>query len=90
MKNLKELSTKYRGYLLLVLLALLVAAPLLGFKNSTIRIFCRILMYCTLAGSLNIINGYSGQMSLGHAGFSVSARIPRRSRWRVFLLQSLG
>ena len=26
-------------------------------------------MYCTLAGSLNIINGYSGQMSLGHAGF---------------------
>ncbi len=69
MKNLKELSTKYRGYLLLVLLALLAAAPLLGFKNSTIRIFCRILMYCTLAGSLNIINGYSGQMSLGHAGF---------------------
>ena len=69
MKNLKELSTKYRVYLLLMLLALLVVIPLLGFKNSTIRIFCRILMYCTLAGSLNIINGYSGQMSLGHAGF---------------------
>lgn len=69
MKTIKELSVKYRPYLFLLLLALLAALPLLGFKNSSMRIFCRILMYCTLAGSLNTINGYSGQMSLGHAGF---------------------
>ena len=69
MKTIKELSVKYRPYLFLLLLALLAALPMLGFKNSSMRIFCRILMYCTLAGSLNTINGYSGQMSLGHAGF---------------------
>ena len=69
MKTIKELSVKYRPYLSLLLLALLAALPMLGFKNSSMRIFCRILMYCTLAGSLNTINGYSGQMSLGHAGF---------------------
>lgn len=34
-----------------------------------VRYGCNILMYATLAGSLNVINGYSGQMCLGQAGF---------------------
>ena len=34
-----------------------------------VRYGCNILMFATLAGSLNIINGYSGQMCLGQAGF---------------------
>ena len=32
-------------------------------------VLCRILMYSTLAGALNSINGYSGQTCLGIAGF---------------------
>jgi branched-chain amino acid transport system permease protein len=30
---------------------------------------CRIFSYAVLAGSLNVINGYSGQFNIGHAGF---------------------
>lgn len=69
MKNFNSLINKYRLPMLLVLLLLSATFPLFGYKNSSIRIFCRILMYITLAGSLNITNGYSGQTSLGHAGF---------------------
>ena len=32
-------------------------------------VMCRIFMYAILTGSLNIINGYSGQFNIGHAGF---------------------
>ncbi len=69
MQKVKQMWARYRVFLLIAAAVILIVLPLLGFKNSTIRIFCRILMYTTLAGSLNITNGYSGQMSLGHAGF---------------------
>ena len=55
--------------MLIAALVFAVIIPLLGFKKSSVRVLCRILMYFTLAGSLNITNGYSGQTSLGHAGF---------------------
>lgn len=38
-------------------------------KALYVRYACNILMFATLAGSLNAINGYSGQMCLGQAGF---------------------
>ena len=38
-------------------------------SNYLMGVVCRILLYATLAGSLNVINGYSGQMNIGHAGF---------------------
>lgn len=38
-------------------------------KSYVMGIMCRIFMYTILAGSLNVINGYSGQFSIGHAGF---------------------
>lgn len=60
---------KHRTIVMLIGLLFAIIFPLLGLKKSTIRIICRILMYVTLAGSLNIVNGYSGQTSLGHAGF---------------------
>ena len=53
----------------LLLLAVLAVLPKLGIKTVYIRYGCNILMYATLAGSLNIINGYSGQTCLGQAGF---------------------
>lgn len=60
---------KHKPLLLCCILVLLCVFPLLGFKPSAIRIMVRILLYCTLAGSLNIINGYSGQTCIGYAGF---------------------
>lgn len=44
----------------------------LGFPvrvNHLLGIVCRMLIYVTLAGSLNAINGYSGQFCLGIIGF---------------------
>jgi len=50
-------------------IALLAAVPLLNLKSYYMGVLCRILMYTILAGSLNAINGYSGQFNIGHAGF---------------------
>lgn len=50
----------------IVLLALL---PLVIESSYMMGILCRILMYVVLAGSLNVINGYSGQFNIGHAGY---------------------
>ena len=68
-KHLSEMINKHKTVALLVLLFAAVILPLLGFKPSTIRIMVRILLFCTLAGALNMINGYSGQTCIGFAGF---------------------
>jgi branched-chain amino acid transport system permease protein len=49
-----------------VILAIL---PFFNLKSYYMGVLCRILMYVILAGSLNVINGYSGQFNIGHAGF---------------------
>ncbi|MCR3923024.1 MAG: branched-chain amino acid ABC transporter permease, partial [Firmicutes bacterium] len=51
--------------------AVLLSYALPQFINSNyiMGIIVRILFYMILAGSLNIINGYSGQFNIGHAGF---------------------
>jgi len=51
------------------LFAVLALLPRLGIQALYLRYLCTIMMYATLAGSLNIINGYSGQSCLGQAGF---------------------
>jgi branched-chain amino acid transport system permease protein len=51
------------------LAALLVAFPIVYPKSYVMGVMCRIFMYMILAGSLNVINGYSGQFNIGHAGF---------------------
>ncbi|MEG1385069.1 MAG: branched-chain amino acid ABC transporter permease, partial [Oscillospiraceae bacterium] len=58
---------KYKKYLLLALLAVLILLPLLGFSSYMIRVFCVIVTYSILAISLNLITGYMGQTSMGHA-----------------------
>jgi len=47
----------------------LAVVPLLNLQSYYMGVLCRILMYTILAGSLNVINGYSGQFNIGHAGF---------------------
>lgn len=65
----KEFYKKYRLFVLLALMVIAAVLPLFIKRNYTMSVLCRMVMYITLAGSLNSINGYSGQFSLGHAGF---------------------
>lgn len=60
---------KYRIFLYILLGIILLILPVLFPKNYIMGVLCRILMYSTLAGALNSINGYSGQTCLGIAGF---------------------
>jgi len=65
---MKKYVEKYK-YPLYGVAALIFAALPLFLSSSILGILCRILLYAVLAGSLNVINGYSGQMNIGHAGF---------------------
>lgn len=67
--KLSDFRQTHERLVRLVLFLAVAVIPLLGIKSSAIRILCRILMYCTLAGSLNVINGYTGQGCIGYAGF---------------------
>ena len=52
-----------------LLAAVLIALPIIYPKSYVMGVICRMYMYMILAGSLNVINGYSGQFNIGHAGF---------------------
>lgn len=64
-----DFGRKYKAPIMLGLLVILTVFPLFLTKSYFLGIMCRILMYCVLAGALNVINGYSGQFCLGIAGF---------------------
>ena len=69
MKSIVALYEKRKWPFLLALVIVLCCLPLVIKKALYLRYACNILMYATLAGSLNVINGYSGQTCLGQAGF---------------------
>lgn len=67
-KNIKNEPKKL--YLLFgVLCVAFLVLPFIYGKSYFMGVMCRIFLYAILAGSLNIINGYSGQTCLGAAGF---------------------
>ena len=88
--KLKSFYDKRKTIILLVLLAAAIALPFLIDKGSVMSIIVRILFYVILASSLNIINGYSGQFNIGHAGFvligSYTLSILAHMNWPVWLL----
>lgn len=53
--------------LLLLLFVVLILLPQLGMGQYLQRVFCLIGVYSILAMSLNLITGYMGQTSMGHA-----------------------
>ncbi|MEG0272840.1 MAG: branched-chain amino acid ABC transporter permease [Hydrogenoanaerobacterium sp.] len=67
--KIKDFVVKHRNTALLVLLAFLIILPIVYKDDYYKSIMVKILFYSVLASSMNIINGYSGQFSLGHAGF---------------------
>lgn len=73
MGRIKNESTaffkKYKLILLGVLFVVSLILPAFVKSSYIMGVFCQIFMYATLAGSLNVINGYTNQFSLGHAGF---------------------
>ncbi len=48
---------------------LVVALPKVGLSSFIIRVLTMIALYSILGLSLNLITGYTGQVSIGHAGF---------------------
>ena len=69
MSKLKQFYQEKKWIFLLAAFAVLCALPFVIKKALYLRYACNIMMYATLAGSLNAINGYSGQTCLGQAGF---------------------
>lgn len=69
MEKLKNFYYKRKTLLMLAVLAFSIILPFLINKGSVMSIIVKILFYIILASSLNIINGYSGQFNIGHAGF---------------------
>ncbi|MCB6342396.1 MULTISPECIES: branched-chain amino acid ABC transporter permease [Enterocloster] len=63
-----EWIKNHRNMVLAALGVLMVLLPVVVHSSYLLGILIRILLYTMLAGSLNMINGYSGQMNLGHAG----------------------
>lgn len=78
MERAKEFYGTHKLAVMLGLLAVSIVLPFVVKQALILRYICTIMMYATLAGSLNVINGYSGQTCLGQAGFSVSEPIPAR------------
>jgi len=69
MSRLRQLISKHALLLSLLSLTALLLLPLWISRSYIMGILCRTLLYVVLAGSLNVINGYSGQTCVGQAGF---------------------
>lgn len=67
-EKISHLYNRYRTAVWIACLAVMLALPLFV-KTGNMRIVCRIMLYIILAGGLNIINGYCGQLCFGIAGF---------------------
>jgi branched-chain amino acid transport system permease protein len=88
----------YRGHTVIVhlsVLVLLALAPLVYSKNYFLGVMCRIFFYSVMAGSLNTINGYSGQTCLGSAGFFcigayTEAILSVKAGWNFWLILPLA
>lgn len=59
----------YKWPLFLAFGILAAAVPYMGLSRSTLRLLTMIALYSMLGMGLNVLVGYTGQVSLGHAGF---------------------
>jgi len=67
-EDLKLLDGRWEWAAFLVLMALLAAAPL-ALQDFYLYMINLIAVHCLVAIGLNLLVGYAGQISLGHAGF---------------------
>ena len=64
-----ESSKKLRIIIYIATLIIVIALPKIGLSSYIIRVMTMIALYSLLGQSLNLITGYTGQVSIGHAGF---------------------
>jgi len=67
--------------LILLLVVVLACLPLVIKKDSTLNLLILIFLYIILASSWNILGGYTGQTSLGHAAFFGLGALATRQLW---------
>lgn len=67
--TLESFLSKYKVIVWVAVCGLLLAVPQLGFSAFTMRMIIMIGVFTMLALGLNLVTGYAGQVSLGHAGF---------------------
>ncbi len=67
--EMEKFIEKYKLPIGIVSAVVLIALPLLGLSQYIMRILIMIGIYSMLGMGLNILTGYTGQVSLGHAGF---------------------
>ncbi len=66
---MREYLRKNRMILTIGLIIITLFLPLFVNNSFYMRVLVNVLIYVLLASSLNVINGYSGQFNIGHAGF---------------------
>jgi branched-chain amino acid transport system permease protein len=66
---------------IVLLIAILVALPVVIKSDSTINLAAYVLLYVSLASSWNILGGFSGQTNLGHAAFFGAGTLATRFLW---------
>lgn len=76
MRNLKIVS-------IILLVVILACLPMVIEKDSTINLLILIFLYIVLASSWNILGGYTGQTSLGHAAFFGLGSLATRQLWTM-------
>lgn len=67
--------------LIVLLIAILAVLPLVIKKESTINHVILVFLFASLASSWNILGGYTGQTSLGHAAFFGLGALATRLLW---------
>src|SRR5215813_11486692 len=60
---------KRENIYLSILAVVLVAAPLFFESRYSLHVLILVLLYVTLGSAWNILGGFAGQLSLGHAAF---------------------
>jgi branched-chain amino acid transport system permease protein len=80
-KEDKLSSRKHTFFLSLGMVIFLALVPLLTKRNDLINLLILIFLYICLAQSWNILAGYAGQVSLGHAAFFGLGAITTRFLW---------
>lgn len=58
-----------KKYLPLIILAVLVILPLIGLNSYVMHILVLVVMWSVIGMAWNILGGYTGQVSFGHAAF---------------------
>lgn len=58
-----------KRYLPLIVLALLCSMPLVGLSTYTMHVFILVIMWSVIGMAWNLLGGYCGQVSFGHAAF---------------------